>query len=77
MSQALTQIKIRKWALRKAGVNADKKGFCDISGRTFLQLLFRAEALNILNEERVKSRRVEKATIADAALKQNTTKTRL
>ena len=29
-----------KWALRKTGVlNADCKGFCDISGRIFLQLI--------------------------------------
>ena len=35
----------KKRALTKTRLNPDKKGFCDIiSGRTFLQLLFRSEA---------------------------------
>ena len=34
----------RKWHLRKSQItNSDQKGFCDIFGGTFLQLLFRAE----------------------------------
>ena len=42
MPQPLTQI-LKLRALRKARTNGDQKGFCDIFGRTFLQLLFRAE----------------------------------
>ena len=34
---------MRKWPLRKVVVvNVDSKGFCDIFGRTFLQLVFRS-----------------------------------
>ena len=37
-SQSLMSSK-RKSALRKARTNADAKGFCDIFGHTFLQLM--------------------------------------
>ena len=37
--QRLTQIRKSWRALRKTRVKADQKGFCDIFGRTFLELI--------------------------------------